>query len=420
MAVYWVCVVLVVMFAVINANSVKKELKTLQLLHIVFRHGDRTPISLYPTDPNIHYRWPVGMGELTALGKLQNYQLGRFLRERYKDFLTNDPEEVSARSSGKNRCLESAESNIAGMYPPVGKWIWNANLSWQPVPIQTVPLPEDDLLNPESECPEAEKEQQHILHSPKGQQYIKEHEDLFDYMSNHSGANIKYWKDVDYVFNAMWIEKKYNLTIPDWSLPVWDEMAAVSNMSFYWPFSTKLAQRLRGGPVLGEIISHMLQKAKGELSETSKIFIYSTHDTMVAAVLSALGVFNNIAPPYCAAILIELHSDGEHEHTVRLLYLNSSNPEKEPQRPITLTLPGCHPHCQLGKFVQLTRDIIPVDWKKECGLIEDPPILSKQAVVIVVMLGLPLFILLIIVSVVLWRYCCREDDSFPYQLVPTV
>ncbi len=40
----------------------------------VIRHGDRTPLSTIPTAP---YDWPEGMGQLTAKGMEQEYQLGR-------------------------------------------------------------------------------------------------------------------------------------------------------------------------------------------------------------------------------------------------------------------------------------------------------------------------------------------------------
>ncbi|XP_023219386.1 prostatic acid phosphatase-like [Centruroides sculpturatus] len=419
--VFGICLFLCHLISAISGEIFKSDdLKSLQLLHVVFRHGDRTPISLYPNDPNLHYKWPVALGELTVLGKYQHYRLGMFLRERYKNFLTENPEEVIVRSSGKNRCLESAECNLAAMYLPKSKWVWNKDLNWQPVPIQTVPLSDDNLLYTDSPCPEAEKEEERIKGSPNGQKYINEHKELFEYLSNYSGTKVSFWKDVDYLYNTIWIEKKYNLTIPSWAIPVWDEMNQVTSDTFYWEFSTKLIQRLRAGPLIGEITNQMLQKAKGQLSDQIKVYMYSSHDTLIAAVLNALGVFNGIAPPYCATIVFELHSDGYQDHTVRILYLNTSDPTEEPQQIHLLKLSSCSKRCQLGKFVQLTRDIVPLDWKKECGLVKQPPILSQQAIIIIVVLGIPLLILLIVVSVLLWRYCCQDDDGFPYQLVPTV
>lgn len=34
--------------------------------------------------------------------------------------------------------------------------------------------------------------------------------------------------------------------------------------------------------------------------------------------------------------------------------------------PNLLTLPGCITLCPLNKFIELTKDIIPEDWQKEC------------------------------------------------------
>lgn len=33
----------------------------------------------------------------------------------------------------------SALANMAGMYPPVGKEMWNENITWQPIPIHSRP-----------------------------------------------------------------------------------------------------------------------------------------------------------------------------------------------------------------------------------------------------------------------------------------
>ena len=33
-------------------------------VHLVWRHGDRTPISPYPNDPYKDYQWPGGLGQL--------------------------------------------------------------------------------------------------------------------------------------------------------------------------------------------------------------------------------------------------------------------------------------------------------------------------------------------------------------------
>lgn len=61
-----------------------------QLLQViaVYRHGDRTPIMLYETDPYKNYSWPDGLGgELTNQGKERMWHLAKFYRNRYEHFL---------------------------------------------------------------------------------------------------------------------------------------------------------------------------------------------------------------------------------------------------------------------------------------------------------------------------------------------
>ena len=41
----------------------------------------------------------------------------------------------------------SAECNLAGMYPPIGRQQWNGTATnWQPIPVHTVPVGEDKVF----------------------------------------------------------------------------------------------------------------------------------------------------------------------------------------------------------------------------------------------------------------------------------
>lgn len=42
------------------------------------------------------------------------------------------------------------------------------------------------------------------------------------------------------------------------------------------------------------------------LQPNIKLWMYSAHDTNVAGLLNSLNVYNNILPPYAAAVFIEL------------------------------------------------------------------------------------------------------------------
>jgi hypothetical protein len=88
--------------------------------------------------------------------------------------------------------------------------------------------------------------------------------------------------------------------------------------------------------------------------------MYSGHDTSLAAVLHSLGVFDGIAPPYAAALLVELLG-GEGGPWVRLQYRNDSS-----VAPHTLALPGCAQLCPLQSFLKLTAGLRPRDWEAEC------------------------------------------------------
>ena len=140
----------------IPCNSLDQDLSGLQLVHLLYRHGDRTPIKPYATDPyKDSSHWPVGFGQLTSRGKMQQFELGQWIRKRYDGFLSSNysEQEIVVRSTDVDRTLMSAMSNLAGLYPPAGYWQWNQDLAWQPIPVHTVPQEEDTLLSSHATCP---------------------------------------------------------------------------------------------------------------------------------------------------------------------------------------------------------------------------------------------------------------------------
>lgn len=50
------------------------------------------------------------------------YKLGQYLKERYNNFLTEDVRELHVKSSGLDRCIESAQLVAFAMYPPTKRW----------------------------------------------------------------------------------------------------------------------------------------------------------------------------------------------------------------------------------------------------------------------------------------------------------
>ncbi|PNI96162.1 ACPP isoform 3 [Pan troglodytes] len=321
---------LFLLFFWLDRSVLAKELKFVTL---VFRHGDRSPIDTFPTDPIKESSWPQGFGQLTQLGMEQHYELGEYIRKRYRKFLNESykHEQVYIRSTDVDRTLMSAMTNLAALFPPEGVSIWNPVLLWQPIPVHTVPLSEDqDFI--------ATLGKLSGLHG----------QDLFGIWSK--------------VYDPLYCESVHNFTLPSWAtedtMIKLRELSELSLLSLYGIHKQKEKSRLQGGVLVNEILNHM--KRATQTPSYKKLIMYSAHDTTVSGLQMALDVYNGLLPPYASCHFTELYFE-KGEYFVEMYYRNETQHE-----PYPLMLPGCSPSCPLERFAELVGPVIPQDWSTEC------------------------------------------------------
>ncbi|XP_028179025.1 prostatic acid phosphatase [Ostrinia furnacalis] len=363
--------------------------ETVKYAAIIYRHGDRTPTDTYPTDPwRNESLWPVKFGELTNIGKSQHYALGKWLRQRYSHLLSPqfDPTEIYVRSTDVDRTLMSAQANLAGLYPPTGKSIWDKDLMWQPIPVHTVPEREDELLAMKKPCLAFDKEKEKYIHSKAYVEKLKSYAPLMNYLSKNTGLKIRSYYDVVDIYSILYIEQLYNFTLPEWTKSVFPvKMADPAGYSFTEFTATPLMARLKIGPIMKEIVTNMFTVMSEKRSKNLRVSMYSGHDLTVGSILNGLGLFDGVCPVYTSTVFIELlYENTTKTHSVMISYRNSSDIVE----PYVLNIPHCGEKCPVSKFVKLYEHLLSVNWEYECNK-QFPPLLGMSFFI-----GLGLFVII--------------------------
>ena len=171
----------------------------------------------------------------------------------------------------------------------------------------------------------------------------------------HTGTNVTNVIEVDYLYDTLFIERLYNMTLPEWTKKdnLMETMKKLRDLSFAITTWNEELKRLRSGPLIDDLVKSMLAFRKGILEPTEKrMHMYSGHDTTLSSLLNALELFDPpIAPPYASLIMVELTD----KFKVRILYRNDTSVE-----------PYLLMEKSLDEFDKDTRHLRPENWAKEC------------------------------------------------------
>lgn len=381
-----------IIFTWIDLILAKANNTELVLVHVVFRHGIRTPADTYPKDPYIKETFfPVGWGHLTNPGKLQMYQNGLFIRDRYNEFLNSylTDKVLYARATDSDRAINSAQLVAAGIWPPNEEQKWGP-INWQPVPVRSDALNEDNLLLVRKPCAQYHIELDKVMAEGEVKNKLEDNQKLFQDLSKITGLVIKDFDDVQSLYSTLRAESFFNLTLPQWTKQYYpDVLQPLTEFSYIVNAYNNKLKRLKGGVLLRKLLTDWHQVANtsnsntqnstlldllhskewianannyGEITNERKLFLFGGHDSTITNLLRALNVWDIQNPDYGITVLFELRKNIKtHDFEVQIYLRNRTD-----ILPYLLTVPGCESSCPLLRLTDLVDPVIPRNLTEEC------------------------------------------------------
>uniref|UniRef100_A0A6G1SKD2 acid phosphatase n=1 Tax=Aceria tosichella TaxID=561515 RepID=A0A6G1SKD2_9ACAR len=368
--------------------AIKNGKPKLIWLFFMHRHGDRSPLNMGSKDKynDLKY-WPEGFGNLDNPGRLRMYKLGKFIRRKYEHFLTDSFREVYSRSSDVERCIESSNAVLAGMYPPSDRFKWSSELPWTPPAVHTCPVREDYLLNEAGTeaVPVIQEEIRLIQKSEQVKELYEESVEERKLLEKELGLDYDSFCKFKCTYSTLDIEERNGLEMPAWYNPeLKKRLYKFAAVGFALAGGgTERLQQVRCGRLFEDIIQRMQLAPTGQVKHNEKsdfqqptnapseikdrkVVHYSTHDSIMAAVLESLRINSPpVAPGFGATLFIELYVDVDgndqpiSEKYLKILYMDDT----ESEVPVEKVLPGCKlndkSQLTLNAFVDYVQHLLP-------------------------------------------------------------
>lgn len=348
-----------------SAHS-EEEDTSLELVIVVTRHGARTPYTIMP--PKVRTVWdcqlnPISIfnvgysselghspsrlyrkvyisgseplagncsqGQLTTQGALEHHALGVKFRKHYVDtgFLpsTLSPQHVYLRSTDITRTIESAQSQMMGMFPPSSSSSTHiANIETLEASVET--------LTPHLSCPVFTQWCNDVQMGDAWQAKLSQYLDLKSTLARAWDARddqMPFWVGL---YNEFVARQYHGLAQP----PLVNESIIYDQVGELvgWQMGQLYNQHanytsLAIGVFFDELVSLLSSAVTHGTAGQPQFRLYSAHDITCGLVLSGLGIYEGEWPRYASNIVIELHRKGD-QHYVKVIY---NDVEK--------TLPNC-------------------------------------------------------------------------------
>jgi acid phosphatase len=317
----------------------------------LIRHGDRTPINDIPAAP---HQWAEGLGQLTAQGMRQEYELGSRMRSVYVERAHLLPTRYEAgtmyaRSSDVERTLMSAQSFLSGLYPlgtgPALPGSGRPALpgAAQPIPVHTVASQEETLLYPDSAfykyddllarfvTPTAAWREKSAALRPR-----------FAHWSQATGIAITDLYQLKSLGDTLFVERLHHVPLPP-GLSSDDVQTIIDagRWAFVAGFAPEPIGRSTGHELLKAIADYIADASRRRTP--LKYVLFAAHDSTILSEMSALGAPLDDTPPYASRLNFALFQSERGDYYVKVGFND---------RPVAVF--GCGGEsCSLSQFLDL-------------------------------------------------------------------
>lgn len=66
-----ICLSVMLAYLVFGDSTDDEGFRTLRMIAVMFRHGDRSPTEFYPNDPHRNHQWTGGLGALSEVTRFK-------------------------------------------------------------------------------------------------------------------------------------------------------------------------------------------------------------------------------------------------------------------------------------------------------------------------------------------------------------
>lgn len=317
----------------------------------LIRHGDRTPIDAIPTVP---YQWQIGLGQLTAEGMRQEFEMGKRFRKRYVDqthLLPSNYQRTTmyVYSTDYERTLMSAESLLMGLYPPgTGPYTDDMKMPglphvYQPIPVHSAPTSSDRIIiNRGDPAEEKILMQKYVYSSAEWQEKEAALKPFFQHWSTLTGFNITKLQHIERLGDTLFIHRLHKAPMPvGLSEEEIDTIIEASDWVFMAEERPKPVANFHSRQVMSNIARFV--RNASEQKSPLRFVLLSAHDSTIASALSFMGAPLYKSPPYASDLNFSMFESSAKNYVVKITYNG---------KPVTI--PACGSTvCTLEKFLEI-------------------------------------------------------------------